>query len=366
MDLVGKTAGAVVTPGKDPKFNRSKMDESSRNSENFNPNMSSPGLRLSNSPSVKSSSKSQKLVTKKCNPSTNPNTVISPPIKNKIRERKFVVAKKNSKREKVNSSTNVVCKCSNKDDGKSFKCLCVAYENLRASQEEFFKSRGSTVDEDENELKKCDAAEEDGESQNSIVRNPDVANGYEDKVDDDCFEIPKLDENEVANEMGVSSSNVKRRRDKLMESARQSVPEPGSGRVMHLVKAFEQLLSIPKSKDPEENDENEIEDAKKGMKWALPGLQPTVDPETQVSSSSFCPSDFFLTSESLGLDSRVSSSLDSSQGRLVMSFRLAHDKCFIFSKFLRLISDLVCSVILFQALAFQVGPLLVVEKVDEM
>ncbi|CAL5362384.1 unnamed protein product [Camellia sinensis] len=41
-------------------------------------------------------------------------------------------------------------------------------------------------------------------------------------------------------------------------------------------------------------------------------------PETLVSSSSFCPSDFFVTSESLGLDSHVSSSLDGSHGRLLV------------------------------------------------
>ena len=76
------------------------------------------------------------------------------------------------------------------------------------------------------------------------------------------------------------------------------------------------------------------------MQWALPGLQhPKVVPETEyssssfslprfqpaevsetnVSSSSFCPSDFCLTSENLGLDSRISlsSSWDGSHGRLV-------------------------------------------------
>ena len=63
------------------------------------------------------------------------------------------------------------------------------------------------------------------------------------------------------------------------------------------------------------------------MKWALPGLQPPKvteadtenEDETKDSSSSFCPSDFVLTAESLGLDPRfsVSSSCDSSQGRSV-------------------------------------------------
>lgn len=214
------------------------------------------------------------------------------------------MAKKNSKREKVYSSTTVVCKCDNKAaDGK---CLCVAYENLRASQDEFFKNRGSHGG--ENELKQGNEPE---------VRVPL----------DDCSETSRFDENNDQNQiegaggdMAISDSNIKRRRDKLMEVARENVPEPGSGRVMHLVKAFEKLLSFPKSNNPDEKDEQEIEDDKKSTKWALPGLQTTGDSETQVSSSSFCPSDFFLTSESLGLDSRLSASVDSSQGRLVIAF----------------------------------------------
>ncbi|KAL3526572.1 hypothetical protein ACH5RR_011228 [Cinchona calisaya] len=319
MDSKVKTAGAMTTttttptptpPVKDPKSNRSKIDDLSRNSENFNPNLTSPVLKSSNSPAIKSASKSQKSVTKK----SNPNPMVSPPNKNKIRERKFVVAKKNSKREKVNSSAAAVaCKCNNKGS----KCLCVAYETLRASQEEFFKNRGSNVCEDDenNELKKGDRAEEGVEG----VQNPDgVVNGYEDQVFDNCSETS---ENHGSSEKGFSSSNIKRRRDKLLEDARQSVPEPGSGRVLHLVKAFEKLLSIPKSNDSEEKDEKEIEDTVKGMKWALPGLQPPMVPQTQVSSSSFCPSDFVLTSESLGLDTRVSSSLDSSQGSFSISSR---------------------------------------------
>lgn len=218
------------------------------------------------------------------------------------------MAKKNSNREKVNSSTTVVCKCDNKAaDGK---CLCVAYESLRASQEEFFKNRGSRGD--ENELKQGNEPE---------VRVP---------LDDDCSETSRFDENNDQNLIdgagdeiaisAISDSNIKRRRDKLMEVARENVPEPGSGRVMHLVKAFEKLLTFPKSNNSDDKDEQGMEDDKKGTKWALPGLQPTGDSETQVSSSSFCPSEFFLTSESLGLDSRLSASADSSQGRLVTAF----------------------------------------------
>ncbi|KAF2313650.1 hypothetical protein GH714_012581 [Hevea brasiliensis] len=69
--------------------------------------------------------------------------------RNKIRERKFVVAKKNSKKEKVNSTSTVDCKCKERFGGNVNKCLCVAYETLRASQEEFFKKRDSTGEKDE-------------------------------------------------------------------------------------------------------------------------------------------------------------------------------------------------------------------------
>ncbi|KAF5934067.1 hypothetical protein HYC85_030238 [Camellia sinensis] len=62
-------------------------------------------------------------------------------------------------------------------------------------------------------------------------------------------------------------------------------------------------------KDSDQTDEKQSKDA-------LPGLQQPKVLETLVSSSSFCPSDFFVTSESLRLDSHVSSSLDGSHGRL--------------------------------------------------
>ncbi|CAI9109799.1 OLC1v1009703C1 [Oldenlandia corymbosa var. corymbosa] len=315
MDLKVKSTGSV-TPGKDSKLVRSKTDESIRSMENRDPNLSSPGMKATNSPSVKSATKGQKSSAKKCHNS--PNLMASPPNKNKIRERRFVVAKKNSKSGKVNSSAAVVCKCGN----KGVKCVCVAYESLRASQEEFFKNRGASVEDDDdgNGLEKSDGTEE---RQSDTQNRQGNVRGFGDKVFDDGSD-PKdeQDGDESSSEIAVANT-VKRRRDKLMEAARQSVPEAGSGRVLHLVKAFEQLLTIPKSTDSEENDEKEKKDSKKGTKWALPGLQSPSVPETQVSSSSFCPSDFLLTSESLGLDSRVNSSLDSSQGSFSFSSRMS-------------------------------------------
>ncbi|KAE8701056.1 40S ribosomal protein S19-3-like [Hibiscus syriacus] len=128
----------------------------------------------------------------------------------------------------------------------------------------------------------------------------------------------------------VAKKNFKRR-DRLMEEARNSVPE--CGKVMHLVKAFERILSIPDPKDTDKEGEDEKEpkeekidnynNKEKPLKWALPGLQPTnvtkgdAENDDETSFSSFCSSDFVLTAENLGLDQRfsVSSSWDSSQGR---------------------------------------------------
>ncbi|KAH0720000.1 hypothetical protein KY284_005030 [Solanum tuberosum] len=98
----------------------------------------------------KSAMKTQKSVSR--NPNTSQLASLSP--KNKIRQRKFVIAKKKkSNRDYVNAS--MICKC-NKVGVEKKKCLCVAYETLRASQEEFFKNRGGNEQEEENEVEKLD------------------------------------------------------------------------------------------------------------------------------------------------------------------------------------------------------------------
>ncbi|XVF16726.1 hypothetical protein REPUB_Repub10bG0056900 [Reevesia pubescens] len=283
----------LSTPVKETEGNsRLKHQKGTKISENSNPNISDTSSPLT------ISSKSHKYT------SRNPVVVYSP--RNKLRERKFVVAKKNLKKERSDSNPTVGidCKCKEKFGGNLKKCLCVAYENLRASQGEFFKNK----------------AEEETEEKGDSVEN--LREGY----GSDNREI-----DEIENSSQTGSSTVKRRRDKLMEEARKSVPE--SGKVLHLVKAFERLLSIPKSKESEKEGDDEKEpkeekndNNKKLMKWALPGLQPPKVPdagienedESKDSSFSFCPSDFVLTAKNLGLDSRfsVSSSWDSSQGSI--------------------------------------------------
>ncbi|KAJ8549950.1 hypothetical protein K7X08_033657 [Anisodus acutangulus] len=282
-------------------------------SENLNPNVEhSPVIsKSSKSPSMaKSAMKTQKSVSR--NPNTNQLT--SPSPKNKIRQRKFVIVKRNkSNTDDLNST--MVCKCNNKAGAEKKKCLCVAYESLRASQEEFFKNRGGH-DQDENGIEKLDR----DEPVNQEVTIPvSISEGELVEFGECCVTdemVERAKEGVGSGEM--SGGTIKRRRERLLEEARQSVPEAGSGKVKHLVRAFEKLLAIPKTKECEEKGEKdgkeEEEDSTKGQKWALPGLQPPKILETRVSSSSFCPSDFFVTSESLGLDSRRASSLDSSHG----------------------------------------------------
>ncbi|KAL1824456.1 hypothetical protein ACET3Z_011234 [Daucus carota] len=270
MEYSGKISGQV-TPVKTPKPNKSK---SPKVSENSDPNFTSPNSKLSKSAPPKSAKKTQKSAVK------NPNPLALP---TKIRDRKFVVAKKNIKKEKLRPS-EVQCKC--KVSCNLQKCPTVAYEILRVSQEGFFKIRGNVDDCSDKHL----------------------------EIVDDC-----LGKNGVGDgvEGEVISTNVKRMRDRFegVEKSVSNVAEPGSGKVMNLVKAFEQLLTMPKSKELDEKSENKLEGDVKGM-----GLGEK-DLAVQVSSYSFCQSDFPLTSESLGLDPWVRSSLDSCQGSFTLSSR---------------------------------------------
>ncbi|PIN15645.1 hypothetical protein CDL12_11710 [Handroanthus impetiginosus] len=286
MDSSSKCAGAVVTPKKEktPHSNRSKLKKNPKCPENLDPNVSSPGLKFCDSPSIVKSGNSAKNLSRK---KVDPDPVVSPSPKKKIRERKFVIANKKSQNEKVDCSvTPAACEKCKKANGKS-KCLCVAYENLRASQEEFFKNPSEVDNEDEFDK----VSEYDDRSENEGIKVKNESNGKKDEL------------------------SLKRSRDRLLEEAREGAPETGSGRVMHLVKEFEKLQMMPTSGDSEQKEVKEGEDDKKLIKWALPGLQqPPKALETQVSSSpSICTSDLFLTSEILGLDSPRSSSLDSSQ-----------------------------------------------------
>ncbi|XP_052109385.1 microtubule-destabilizing protein 60 [Arachis duranensis] len=149
---------------------RSKNQEPSKYSENVNPNsnttpfskpLSNPcGSSSSPSPSPvvkKSCSKSQKKPQSSAAKEGVVNSVNSVQ-KNKIRQRKFVVAKKNKNKkfegsggdgDQGSNSTLSFCKC--KESNKNNKCLCVAYQNLRKSQEEFFKNKQAQEQEQDQE-----------------------------------------------------------------------------------------------------------------------------------------------------------------------------------------------------------------------
>ncbi|KAI4389024.1 hypothetical protein MLD38_001292 [Melastoma candidum] len=239
-------------------------------------------------------------------PQTSPGAVKSAKVqksapRTRIRERKFIVARKSLRKD--GEGTRAAClKCEEKFGGNARKCLCVAYENLRASQEEFFK-----VNEED-----CSGASSLG--QNEDIEKSLMMHDLENDVGEAVSERGAMGEIDSENPIGVST--IKRRRDKLMEAARNSIPE--EGRVMHLVKAFEKLRTIPISPAEDEAD-------KKVVNWALPGLQPpkASSAESEVSSYSFSPSDLLLTAENLGLDSQasLSSSWDSESSRTSIGHR---------------------------------------------
>ncbi|XP_042496648.1 reticulocyte-binding protein 2 homolog a-like [Macadamia integrifolia] len=295
----------MATPAKDKHTSRFNAS----GAENSNPNLSSrsPLQKKAESPVIKSS-KSKKSAPKLSYQIVSPRT--------KIQERKFVVAKK---KPKATTSVVVSCKCKVKMGGDLKKCPCIAYENLRASQEEFFRNEqdidfeeSQAIAEVEQEQKTDENFETTADSlEKSMEGNESSPNGS-----------INYDQEEFPNEMG--SSKIKRRRERLLEAARSSIPEAGSGRVKHMVKAFERIFSIPRSNDTKENEEEENGGIKKPTKWALPGLQPKAL-ETEASPSSVSPSELFFTSENFGSDSRVSSSSDSSQGSFTFTSRKSEE-----------------------------------------
>ncbi|KAF3667220.1 hypothetical protein FXO38_08723 [Capsicum annuum] len=123
------------------KSTRLTPKKCSKNSENLNPNVkNSPFLSKSWKSLAKSAIKTQKSVSR----NTNTNQLASPSAKNKIRQRKFVIAKKKKRSNGDDVNASMVCKC-NKDGAEKKKCLCVAYETLRGGN-----------DHDDNELEKLD------------------------------------------------------------------------------------------------------------------------------------------------------------------------------------------------------------------
>ncbi|KAM0836707.1 hypothetical protein ACQ4PT_062115 [Festuca glaucescens] len=195
-----------------------------------------------------------------------------------VPQRRFLVAKKGAHRRRHNNNNN------NGDSGGGAfdfdQCREAAREALRASQEEFFlkEREASAAAVTEEQPKKEEEEEEVAQEEANTA----------------AFE--EAEEGDVAGLEG--SSKVRAIRSRVMAKALNSVPDSGSGRVKHLVDAFESLLSISGATADAERAGEEA--------WALPGLQPWQEGGDAVFSSS----DFL----NLG-PSRLCSSLDGKSNR---------------------------------------------------
>lgn len=171
------------------------------------------------------------------------------------------------------------------------QCREAAREALRASQEEFFRKEcaASTVGEDQ-----LHPEEEVDEEEKAA----------EEDVKGDTLETVQ-EESDAELE---GSSKVRALRTKAMAKAMSSVPDPGSGRVKHLVQAFEGLLTISgATSDADRAGEDS---------WALPGLQPWK--EESKGDPGLPQASVFSSAEFLNSDrNRLCSSLDGNSDRLV-------------------------------------------------
>ncbi|PUZ42216.1 hypothetical protein GQ55_9G566500 [Panicum hallii var. hallii] len=276
---LGPAAGN--TPTKTPCSARARLSHAS---ENAHPNIpgtppppqptpSKPVLRSPAAAGAKSAASAKKK------PSTP--ALAAPPPPPRERERRFLVAKKGARRRR-----NVGSVGGGGGGEIDFdKCREAARQALRASQEEFFRKQRAevaaaveeqlVVQEEEEEVKA--AAEEDAKS-----------SALEDELEGNEAELE-------------GSSKVRAMRTKAMAKAMSSVPDPGAGRVKHLVHAFESLLTISAAT-------SDAEKAGEGS-WALPGLQPLKDEPPPISV--FSSADFLKAGPN-----RLCSSLDGNTDRL--------------------------------------------------
>ncbi|XP_042413170.1 uncharacterized protein LOC122002150 [Zingiber officinale] len=267
----------MATPSKKLQRSRSHASEIPMASENFDPNIpsSSPlsSQKLARSPaigSVKSKSPAPKA----------PCRILAPPPP-KERARKFIVAKKSSRRA---------------GNGIDFeKCRKEAYETLRASQEEFFRrNRPSGV---------------------AGVSNLGVG---EAGVSIDRTEQEGVDGTGENLDLGTEDLNCSSEVRKTKILVKEDAPEPESGRVKHLVKAFENLLSVSKDEDAGKSEDGDLN----VMNWTLPGLEQLSKTDTVESSSGYVfSSSEFASSRKLAGESQLNSSLDGNGERLSLGRR---------------------------------------------
>ncbi|CAN6307548.1 unnamed protein product [Urochloa humidicola] len=281
----GAAAAAGRTLSKTPCSARARLSHASENAHPNIPGTPPPPQPTPSKPVLKSpAAAGAKSASAKKKPSSP--APAAPPPPPRERERRFFVAKKGARRRRNIGSVG------GGDGGGGGeidfdKCREAAREALRASQEEFFRKQRA----------EAAAAEED----QLVVLEEGKAAAKED-VKGGAFE----EEGEEGNEVELEgSSKVGAMRTKAMAEEMSSVPDPGSGRVKHLVHAFENLLTISTATSDEDK-------AGEGS-WALSGLQPLkVDGDLGLPNVSVLSSSDFLNAG----PNRLCSSLDGKTDRL--------------------------------------------------
>ncbi|XP_034575853.1 microtubule-destabilizing protein 60 isoform X2 [Setaria viridis] len=242
------TAGGKGTPTKTPCSARARPYHASENAHPNIPGTPPPPQPTPSKPVLKSpAAAGAKSASAKKKPSTP--APAAPPPPPRERERRFLVAKKGAGRRRN------LGRAGGGGGGEiDFdKCREAAREALRASQEEFF-------------LKQRAEAAAVAEVDQLVVQHEEAKAAAEEDVKGGAFEEEGKEGIEAELE---GSSKVRAMRSKTMAKAMSSVPDPGSGRVKHLVHAFESLLTISGAT-------SDADKAGEGS-WALPGLQSLKD-----------------------------------------------------------------------------------------
>lgn len=263
----------MATPSKKLQHSGSQVSDVLKVSENSDPNLpfSSP-LSSQKSTAIRSSQSNKSA-------SRTAGRIVAPPPPPEP-ARKFIVAKKGSRRV---------------GNGLDFeRCRKEAYESLRASQEEFFRKGCSSI-------AAAVANPGIGEVEGSIDRTEKGGMGG-------MMEILDTD---IENSLyGTEDKNT---RNLVMEETMNGIQEPESGRVKHLVKAFESLLSISNDDEAEKCVYRNLN----RFNCPLLGLQQSSKTMTAETSSAYVFSSAeVLPSRELPKDSKLCSSLDSNDQRL--------------------------------------------------
>ncbi|XP_062210333.1 microtubule-destabilizing protein 60-like isoform X2 [Phragmites australis] len=273
---------AAKTPTKAAGGCSSSRARFSRASENSHPNI--PGSPPPQSTPPKSAKSPAATGARSASAKKKPSTPApaAPPPPPRGLERRFLVAKKGARRRRNVGSVG------GGGGGEFDKCREAAREALRASQEEFFrKERAAST-----------AAEEKSHQEE----------GKEEKAAEKDGKAGAFEEGQEGSEAELEgSSKVRALRTKAMAKAMSSVPDPGAGRVKHLVQAFESLLTIAGAT-------SDADRAGEGS-WVLPGLQPWK--EEGECDLGLPPVSVFSSADFLNAGpNRLCSSLDGNNDRL--------------------------------------------------